>query len=136
MESYNLILTQIKERLKLGKSKYGELVDPTNFRRMIESLWYLTSIRPDIIVRVGLVSIFIVSMSVSLASSKPHILQYIKIMQSDGIFYTYYNKIEPIGYTDSDWAVDIEKQKRPPSYMFNLSLGVFSFIYLFIFVIK
>ena len=33
-------------------------------------------------------------------------------MQSDGIFYTYYNKIKPIGYTDSDWAVDIEKQKK------------------------
>ena len=71
MESYNPILTPIKERLKLGKSKYGELVDPTNFRRMIESFWYLTSIRPEIIVGVGLVSKFVVSMLVSFASSKP-----------------------------------------------------------------
>ena len=58
-------------------------------------------------------------------------------MQSDGIFYTYYNKIKPIGYTDSDWAVDIEKQKKRPSgYIFNLSLGVLLFIILFYFFLS
>ena len=31
MKSYNLILTLVEERLKLGKDNSSELVDPTNF---------------------------------------------------------------------------------------------------------
>lgn len=60
-ESCNLILTLVEERLKLGKYYSSELVDPINFKRMIESLRYLISIRPYIVFGVGLVSKFIES---------------------------------------------------------------------------
>ena len=60
-ESCNLILTLVEERLKLGKYYSSELVDPINFKRMIESLRYLISIRPYIVFEVGLVSKFIES---------------------------------------------------------------------------
>ena len=41
MESCLPILTSIEERLKLEKDRSCELVDPTNFRRMIESFFYI-----------------------------------------------------------------------------------------------
>ena len=61
MKSCNPILTIVEERLKLGKDNSSELVDPTNLRRMVGSLRYLTSTRQDIVFGVGLVSRFMES---------------------------------------------------------------------------
>ena len=102
MKSYNHILIPIKEKLKLGKNNSTELVYLRNFRRMIESLQYLTSIRSNIIFGVRLISRFMESSCQSHLQAVKCILGYIKGMQNDGIFYTYSNKIELVKYIDID----------------------------------
>ena len=56
MESCMPILTLVGKRLKLRKNILGKFVDPTNIRRMIRSLRYLTSTRLYIVVEVGFIS--------------------------------------------------------------------------------
>jgi hypothetical protein len=46
----------------LTKDDTRELVNATNYRRLVESLQYLTSTKPDIIYGVGLISIFMESL--------------------------------------------------------------------------
>ncbi|KAH7571672.1 hypothetical protein JRO89_XS04G0114700 [Xanthoceras sorbifolium] len=48
MEGCKLLLTAIEKRLKLVKDEIDELVDATNIRRMVGSLRYLTSTKPEI----------------------------------------------------------------------------------------
>lgn len=50
------------ERLKLTKDKNGELVNVTNFRRLVGSLRCLIETRPDIVYGVEIVNIFIYSL--------------------------------------------------------------------------
>ncbi|KAJ8769022.1 hypothetical protein K2173_024018 [Erythroxylum novogranatense] len=54
MDACKPILTPVQERLKLVKGGSGDLVDATNFKRLIESLRYLTATRPDIVYGVGI----------------------------------------------------------------------------------
>lgn len=49
-----------------------------------------------------------------------HILRYVKVTQSDGIFYSSTNDVKLVGYTNSDWASDIEKRKSISNYTFHL----------------
>lgn len=56
MESCKLILTHIQERLKLEKDGPGDLVNPTLYKQLVGSLCYLTSIKPDITIGVGLIN--------------------------------------------------------------------------------
>lgn len=44
----------------------------------------------------------------------------IKGMLDKKIFYLTTNKMELIGYTDSDWASDTEERKSASDYVFNL----------------
>ena len=44
--------------LKLSKDDEGSTVDPTLFKRLVGSLMYLTSIRPDIMYGVIMISRF------------------------------------------------------------------------------
>ncbi|KAK2979582.1 hypothetical protein RJ640_020074 [Escallonia rubra] len=58
MEACNPILIPVEERLKLVKDGSGDLVNATNFRRLVGSLMYLTTTRLDIVYGAGIVSSF------------------------------------------------------------------------------
>nr|KYP46081.1 Retrovirus-related Pol polyprotein from transposon TNT 1-94 [Cajanus cajan] len=54
------------------------------------------------------------------------ILRYIKGTLTEGIFYDKDIDVNLVGYTDSDWAGDIETRKSTPGYAFNLGSGTVS----------
>jgi hypothetical protein len=54
------------------------------------------------------------------------ILRYIKGTVDDGIFYTFSDNSQLVGYTDSDYAGDIGERKSTSGYMFSLGNGIFS----------
>ncbi|KAK2975123.1 hypothetical protein RJ640_024698 [Escallonia rubra] len=58
MEACNPILIPVEERLKLVKDGSGDLVNATNFTRLVGSLRYLTATRLDIVNGLGIVSRF------------------------------------------------------------------------------
>ncbi|GKD37580.1 hypothetical protein Tco_1257787 [Tanacetum coccineum] len=49
METSDLVDTPIVKKSKLDEDKQGKAVDPTRYHRMISSLMYLTSSRPNLI---------------------------------------------------------------------------------------
>ncbi|CAM8926681.1 unnamed protein product [Rhodiola kirilowii] len=57
-EGMKAVRTPIAERMEMMKEGTGELVNPTYFKSIVESLRYLTSTRPHIIYRVRLISRF------------------------------------------------------------------------------
>ena len=126
MESCKPMLTPVEERLKLERESGGDLVNSTNFRRLVGSLRYLTATRPDIVYGVGLISRFMDLPRQSHWQAAKRILRYIKGTINEGIFYSSTNKLELIGYTDSDWAGETETRKSTSGYAFHLGAGVFS----------
>ncbi|GJS72680.1 hypothetical protein Tco_0705521 [Tanacetum coccineum] len=48
METYDPVDTPMVEKSKLDEDPQGKAVDPTRYRRMIDTLMYLTSSRPDL----------------------------------------------------------------------------------------
>ncbi|TXG65824.1 hypothetical protein EZV62_007099 [Acer yangbiense] len=126
MEGCKSILTPVEERLKLVKDVSSELVYATIFQRLVGSLRYLTSTRLDIAYGVGLIIRFMDSPRQSHLQVGKRILLYVKSILDDGIFYSSANKIELVGYTDSDWEDDMEERKSTSGYAFHLGFRVFS----------
>ncbi|XP_050895194.1 secreted RxLR effector protein 161-like [Lathyrus oleraceus] len=112
MESCKSMLTQVEERLKLEKESGGDLVNSTNFRRLVGNLRYLTTTRPDIVYGIGLISRFMNS------PRQSHWQVAKRILSS--------SKPELIGYTNNDWAGETETQKSTSGYVFYLDTCVFS----------
>lgn len=120
------MLTQVEERLKLEKESGGDLVNSTNFRRLVGNLRYLTTTRPDIVYGIGLISICMDSPRQSQWQVAKRILRYVKWIINEGIFYSSSSKPELIGYTNNDWAGETETQKSTSGYVFYLDTCVFS----------
>ena len=74
------------------------------FKSLVGSLRYLTITRPDIVYGVGLVSRYIETPKDSHWLAAERILRYIKGTLNHGLFYTYGETAELVGYPDSDWG--------------------------------
>ncbi|XP_030448469.1 uncharacterized mitochondrial protein AtMg00810-like [Syzygium oleosum] len=120
------ISTPMEERLKLTKDGSGSEVDPTYFKRLVGSLRYLTSTRPDLVYSVGMVSRCMETHRQSHLQAVKRILRYIKGNVDDGVFYTVSNDFQLMRYTDSDWGGDIRERKSTSGYVFSLGNGIFS----------
>ena len=56
MKNCNVVNTPVAMVSKLTREGEGKIINPTLFRSLIGSLWYLLSTRPDIVYSVGLLS--------------------------------------------------------------------------------
>eukprot|EP01018_Ginkgo_biloba_P027335 Gb_24906 [translate_table: standard] len=111
---------------KLIKDDDSSKVDPTIYRRLVGSLMYLTSTRPDIMYAVSLVSRFMQDPSETHFRVAKRILRYVNGTCNFGIWYTSSDVFGLVGYTDSDWAGSIDDRKSTSGYAFNLGSGVIS----------
>ena len=48
------------------------------------------------------------------------ILRYIKGIVDFGLFYGYSNSFELVGYSDNDWAGDMDDRKNTTSFLFSI----------------
>ncbi|XP_052197210.1 secreted RxLR effector protein 161-like [Diospyros lotus] len=82
--------------------------------------------RPDIVYGVSLLSRYMETPRESHWQVAKRILRYIKGTLSFGLQYAYGEKLELIGYSDSDWARDPEEHKSTTRYVFFYSTIAFS----------
>nr|KYP39876.1 Retrovirus-related Pol polyprotein from transposon TNT 1-94 [Cajanus cajan] len=108
MENSKLVSTPVEGKLKLTSDIEGKKVNPTLYKSLIGSLRYLIATRPDIVYGVGLLSRFMEKPRDSHWQAAKRILRYIKGTLTEGIFYDKDIDVNLVGYTDSDWAGDIE----------------------------
>ncbi|CAM8915543.1 unnamed protein product [Rhodiola kirilowii] len=125
-EGMKAVRTPVAERMEMMKEGTGELVNPTYFKSIVASLRYLTSTRPDIVYGVGLISRFMEKPQQSHLLAAKRILRYISGTSDYGIMYSHTEEFCLTGYTDSDWAGDVETRKSTSGYAFYLGDGVVS----------
>ncbi|XP_016195344.1 uncharacterized protein LOC107636339 [Arachis ipaensis] len=118
--------TPVEEKFKLLREDKERAVNPTYYKSLIESLRYLTATRPGNVFGVGLLSRFMEEPCTNHLQAAKRILRYIKGTLNDGIYYENTDEVNLVGYTDSDWAGDIETRKSTLGFVFYLGSGAIS----------
>ncbi|CAM8878921.1 unnamed protein product [Rhodiola kirilowii] len=120
MDESQAVRTPMVPGHKLCKDEEGKAVCETYFKQVIGSLMYLTATRPDLMYSVSLISRFMSRPTEMHMQAAKRIMRYIKGTLSYGILYRH-DKSHMVGYTDSDYAGDIDDRKSTSGYVFMMS---------------
>ncbi|XP_016169150.1 uncharacterized protein LOC107611769 [Arachis ipaensis] len=126
MEHSKPVPTPVEEKFKLLREDKGREINSTYYKSLIGSLKYLTATRPNIVFGVGLLSRFMEEPYTNHLQAAKRILRYIKGTLNDGSYYENTNEVNLVGYTDSDWAGDIETRKSISKFAFHLGSSAIS----------
>ncbi|KAL4567198.1 hypothetical protein LXL04_022774 [Taraxacum kok-saghyz] len=103
----------MEPKLKVTKDEEGEEVDPTEYRRVVGCLRYLTHTRPDLSFSVGIASRFMEKPTTLHFQVVKHILRYVKGTIDYGINYEKGREVEDlVGFSDSDHGGDKSMQLK------------------------
>jgi hypothetical protein len=80
----------------------------------------------DIFFRVGLMSKFMESPTMTHFKDLKQIISYIKGTIDFDLFYGYSNSFELVGYSDNDWAEDMDDRKNTTSFVFYMGDTTFT----------
>ncbi len=122
MEQCKPARTPISTGLKLHKAaEKTELFDAAVYQSAVGCLLYLSGwTRPDIAFAVSYVSRFCSNPSKEHWSAVKHILRYLKGTSTFGLVYSKKEK-SLTGYSDADWAGDVNDRRSTSGYCFMLS---------------
>ena len=95
-------------------------VDATLYRQLVGNLLYLTHPRLDLSFAVGRVARYMQTPHESHWKAAKRILQYIRGTIQFRIHYNTGGKPLLVGFTDLDWAVDLDDRKSTTGYVFSL----------------
>nr|GEU61812.1 hypothetical protein [Tanacetum cinerariifolium] len=119
LEDSKPMKTPMSTDAKLAKDKECESVDSTKYRRMIGSLLYLMTSRPDIMFIFCLCVRFQEDDKISHLEAVKRIFRYIKGATYLGLWYPKGTDIEIVVYADSDHAGDYVDQKTSGRFNFR-----------------
>ena len=89
-------------RVKLSNNDKDEKADPTLYKSLVGSLWYLTCTRSDILYAIGLVSRYMENPTATHFKASKRILRYPKGTLDYSLLYSDTNDYRLVGYSDSD----------------------------------
>jgi hypothetical protein len=126
MTGYKPISIPLEQNVKLSADE-GDLVeDTTMYKRIVESLIYMTITRLDLNYVVGVVSQFMQTPQKPHLDAVKHILRYIKHVLQCGIFYEAKSQLQVHGYTDVDWDGNVSDRRLTSGFMFSFGSGAIS----------
>ncbi|GAU45181.1 hypothetical protein TSUD_178740 [Trifolium subterraneum] len=113
---------------KLVKDEKGKAENATHYKQMIGSLMYLLATRPDLTYSVCLATRYMERPTEMHYATVKRILGYVKGTLNYGICYKVNNedKLNLIGWTDSDYAGDYDDWKSTSGYVFTIGTGAIS----------
>ena len=98
-----------------------EKFDTQTYQQAIGCLTYLSVIsRPDISVAVGVLSQFMAKPSKEHWSGVKRILRYLKVTTDHGLKFSAEGNPDLLGFSDADWAGDINTCKSTSGYIFQI----------------
>ena len=116
-------ITPIATREILSKKDEGSCVDLTLYKRLVGSIMYLTTTRPDIMFIVSFISRFMETPKSTHWKDGKRILRYVAGKTNYGDQYTSDSYFKLIGYTDSDFVGCVDDRKSTSGYVFNFESG-------------
>ncbi|GAU47154.1 hypothetical protein TSUD_287370 [Trifolium subterraneum] len=129
MENCNTVCSPIVPGNKLIKDEGGKLVDATEYRQMIGSLMYLLATRPDLTFSVCLIARYMERPTELHLAAAKRVLRYLKGTIGSGIWYKNVSKdVKLEGWTDSDYAGDMDDRKSTSGYVFSYAYGPISWL--------
>ncbi|XP_071705249.1 secreted RxLR effector protein 161-like [Rutidosis leptorrhynchoides] len=111
----------MESRVHVTKEEGGVAVDPTKYRSIIRSLYYLINTRPYLEYAVGIMSRFMESPKECHFKAIKLILRYIKGTVNFGLFYQKGGDRKVLGYNDSSHGVDLDDRKGTTRIVFYYS---------------
>ncbi|XP_074301007.1 secreted RxLR effector protein 161-like [Silene latifolia] len=123
MENCEVAITPMNINEKLQKQDVTGPADESLFRSIVGGLNYLTHTRPDIAFSVSKVSRFLHCPTKQHLGASKRILRYVAGTAYKGIHYDMSSRFSLIGYTDSDWAGDLDDRKSTSGSVFLLGSG-------------
>jgi hypothetical protein len=126
VEDCRLVYTPMITNWKNLHSSKSELVDPTLYRHLIDSLMYLVNTRPDICFVVNSLSQFMVEPRRVDWVVVKHVLRCLKGTVDYGLDYERGDGVRSIGYTESDWAGCVVDRKSTSGCYFRLGSTIVS----------
>ncbi|XP_075515526.1 uncharacterized protein LOC142550172 [Primulina tabacum] len=111
---------------KLSKDDVAAGVDNTQYRRIICSLLYLSASRPDIMFSVCLCARYQADPKVTHLKAVKRILRYIVGTVNLGLWYTKETNTNLVGFSDVDWAENLDDRKSTTGGCFYLGNNLVS----------
>ncbi|XP_030451109.1 uncharacterized mitochondrial protein AtMg00810-like [Syzygium oleosum] len=112
--------------LKLLKDPKGRKVDSTRYKQIVGSLMYLTATQPDIMRAVSFISRYMEYPRQMHLNTAKRIFRYLQGTVAYGLFYKKEEKSDLFGFTDSDYAGDLNDKRSTSGYVFILGSGAVS----------
>ncbi|GKV04797.1 hypothetical protein SLEP1_g16905 [Rubroshorea leprosula] len=126
MKNCNSVTTPVDKGVKLVKDPGGRSVDSKLYKQIVGSLMYLTATRPDIMHGVSLISRYMEHPKEFHLQTAKRILKYLCGTEDFGLFYKKGDQTDLAGFTDSDYAGDLDDRKSTSGFVFMLGSGAIS----------
>ncbi|PNX62285.1 copia-type polyprotein, partial [Trifolium pratense] len=112
---------------KLIKDENGSAIDAREYKQVVGSLMYLLATRPNLAYSVCLVARFMDRPTDLQVTAVKRIMRYLKGTLVDGIMYSHITvKANLLGWSDSDYARDLDDRKSTSGYVLMLGTGTIS----------
>lgn len=128
MDQAKPVSTPVSTEIKfVNATEDDEYVDQQVYQSGIGSLLYLSvGTRPDITFAVSNLAKFCTKLTQQHWTGVKRIMRYLKGTIHYGILYTKQSSQECIGYSDADWAGDVNDRRSTSGYVFQISGGSIS----------
>ena len=122
MENANVCRTQTNPSLKLTKAdETSTYADTEKYQSAVGKLLFLsTRTRPDIAFAVSTVAKFTSNPTEQHWKAVKHIIRYIASTINYGLMFTRSETIDCTGFSDADWAGDVDDRKSTSGYIFSV----------------
>ena len=118
LENCNSVWNPMVPGNKLDMDEGGDRVDETHYKKIIGSIMYITTTRSDLQFSVSLLSRFMSKPTKLHLQAAKRVLRYLKGTMDLRIWYKKGGSRELLGYTDNDFAGDIDSRKSTSGYVF------------------